>query len=187
MLYLKLYFVFLKIGLFSISGGLATLPFLQEIVNKYGWITSEELLNMIAISESTPGPIGINAATFVGHNTAGIFGGLLATLGMITPSIIIIIIIAHYFSKFSEDAMVQSAFYGIRPAVTGLIGAAGFQVARITLFNLDKYTNTKKVMDIFQLKGIVLFGLVLYLVNKFNKHPIIYLLGAALVGIAFKY
>lgn len=187
MIYMKLYLVFLKIGLFSIGGGLATLPFLQEIVHKYGWITSEELLNMIAISESTPGPIGINAATFVGHNTAGIPGGILATLGLITPSIIIIIIIAHYFSKFSEEPLVQSAFYGIRPAVTGLIGAAGFEVAKITLFNLGKYADTNKLMDIFQLKGIVLFGIILYLINKFNKHPIIYLLGAAIVGIAFKY
>src|SRR5690625_626628 len=127
MIFIKLYLVFFKIGLFGIGGGLATLPFLQEIVHKYGWITSEELLNMIAISESTPGPIGINAATFVGHNTVGTFGGLIATLGLITPSIIIIIIIAHYFAKFSEEPIVEAAFQGIRPAVTGLIGAAGFE------------------------------------------------------------
>ncbi len=187
MLYLKLYLVFLKIGLFAVGGGLATLPFLQEIVSKYGWISSEELLNMIAISESTPGPIGINAATFVGHNTAGIFGGVLATLGLITPSIIIIIIIAHYFARFSEEPLVQSAFSGIRPAVAGLIGAAGFEVAKIALFNLEKYGITKNIRDIFQLKGIILFGLTLYLINKYNKHPIIYLLAAAIIGIAFKY
>lgn len=187
MLYLKLYLVFFKIGLFAVGGGLATLPFLQEIVSKYGWISSEELLNMIAISESTPGPIGINAATFVGHNTAGIFGGVLATLGLVTPSIIIIIIIAHYFARFSEEPLVQSAFSGIRPAVAGLIGAAGFEVAKIALFNLEKYGITKNIRDIFQLKGIILFGLTLYLINKYNKHPIIYLLGAALIGIAFKY
>lgn len=187
MLYLKLYLVFFKIGLFAVGGGLATLPFLQEIVNKYGWITSQELLNMIAISESSPGPIGINAATFVGYNTAGIFGGVLATLGLITPSIIIIIIIAHYFGKFSEEPLVQSAFYGIRPAVTGLIGAAGFQVAKICLFNINKYMASKNIRDIFDLKGLVLFGIILYLINKYNKHPVIYLLAAAIIGIAFKY
>ena len=89
MIYLTLYLEFFKIGLFSVGGGLATLPFLQELVYKYGWITSEELLNMIAISESTPGPIGINTATFVGNTTAGVLGGVVATLGIITPSIII--------------------------------------------------------------------------------------------------
>src|SRR5699024_10389175 len=187
MIYLKLYFEFFKIGLFSIGGGLATLPFLQDIVYKYGWITSEELLNMIAISESTPGPIGINTATFTGYNTAGILGGVLSTLGTITPSIIIIIIIAHYFEKFGDEPLVQSAFYGIRPAVTGLIGAAGFEVARIALFNRDIYEKTKKLLDLFDFKGIILFVVMLYLIKKFDKHPILYIIGAAIIGIVFKY
>jgi len=187
MIFIKLYLVFFKIGLFAIGGGLATLPFLQEIVHKYGWITSEELLNMIAISESTPGPIGINAATFVGHNTAGTFGGLIATLGLITPSIIIIIIIAHYFAKFSEEPIVESAFQGIRPAVTGLIGAAGFEVGRIALFNVDIFNRTKRLLDIFDFKGLILFVIMLYLINKFKKHPIIYIVAAAIIGIIFKF
>ncbi len=187
MMYLKLYLVFFKIGLFSIGGGLATLPFLQEIVRKYGWITSEELLNMIAISESTPGPIGINTATFVGNTTQGLFGGIIATLGIITPSIIIIIIIAHYFSKFSEEHLVQSAFYGIRPAVTGLIGAAGFEVAKIAFFNMGKFNIGGKIGEIFNFKGLILFGIMIFLINKHKKHPIIYLLIGAAVGIIFKF
>ena len=97
MIYFKLFLVFFRIGLFAVGGGLATLPFLQEIVHKYGWITTEELMDMIAISESTPGPIGINTATFVGNKTAGLLGGTVATLGIVTPSIVIIVIIAHYF------------------------------------------------------------------------------------------
>jgi len=187
MIYLKLFTVYFRIGLFSIGGGLATLPFLQEIVHKYGWITTEELLNMIAISESTPGPIGINTATFVGYNTAGVLGGLIATLGLVAPSIIIIAIIAHYFSRFSEEHLVKSAFYGIRPAVAGLIGAAGFEVARVALLNEEAFTLTKRLGDLFDLKGVLLFILMFYLIRKFNKHPISYIVLAAFIGIVFSF
>lgn len=187
MIYLELFFTFFKIGLFSVGGGLATLPFLQELASKHAWISLEELINMIAISESTPGPIGVNVATFVGHTRAGLLGGLIATLGLITPSIIIILFIAHYFSKFSEKDIVQSAFYGIRPAVAGLIGAAGFEVAKLTLFNLDGYLVHKNLLEFFNLKEILLFFIMLYLINKYNKHPIVYIIGAAVIGIVFKF
>lgn len=187
MIYLKLFIEFFKIGLFSVGGGLATLPFLQQLIYKYGWVTSEELLNMIAISESTPGPIGINMATFLGYKTAGVFGGILATVGIVTPSLIIIIIIAHYFTKFSEKHIVKSSFYGIRPAVAGLIGAAGFEVAKVSIFNLNRYMESKKFLQLFDLKGILLFGLILFLINKYKKHPIIYIILATVVGVIFKY
>lgn len=187
MIYIKLFLVFFKIGLFSIGGGLATIPFLQEIVHKYGWITSQDLLDMIAISESTPGPIGINTATFVGNSTAGIFGGIVATLGIVTPSVIIIMIIAHYFGKVNEKPIVQAGFYGLRPAVIGLIGAAGFEVAKVSLFNIDKFLETRVLASLFNVKAIVLFGVILFLMNRYKKHPIIYLIGAAIVGIIFKY
>lgn len=187
MIYKKMYMVFFKIGLFAVGGGLATLPFLKEIVDKYGWITSQELVDMIAISESTPGPIGINMATYVGHKTAGVFGGVVATLGLITPSIIIIVLIAHYYMKFSDEPMVKAGFYGLRPAVTGLIGAAGFEVAKISLFNINRYLATHKVLDIFNFREILLFVAVFYLLNKYKKHPIIYLIAAAIIGIVFKF
>lgn len=187
MIYIKLFLVFFKIGLFSIGGGLATIPFLQEIVHKYGWITSQDLLDMIAISESTPGPIGINTATFVGNSMAGIFGCIVATLGIVTPSVIIIMIIAHYFGKVNEKPIVQAGFYGLRPAVIGLIGAAGFEVAKVSLFNIDKFLETRVLASLFNVKAIVLFGVILFLMNRYKKHPIIYLIGAAIVGIIFKY
>ena len=187
MIYLKLYLEFFKIGLFSVGGGLATLPFLQQLIHKYGWVTSEELLNMIAISESTPGPIGINMATFLGYKTAGVFGGILATVGIVTPSLIIIIIIAHYFTRFSEKHIVKSTFYGIRPAVAGLIGAAGFEVAKISLFDFKGYIESKNILQLFDLKGIILFLSMLFLINKYKKHPIIYIILAAFIGIIFKY
>jgi len=186
MIYLKLFFEFFKIGLFAIGGGLATLPFLRELVYKYGWYTSQELIDMIAISESTPGPIGINMATYAGYKTGGFFGGIVATLGIVTPSIIVIVLIAYYFMKYSEEPIVKSAFYGLRPAVVGLIGAAGFEVAKITLFNLDDFMNTHNILGLINFKGVILFLLILYLLNKYKKHPLVYIAGAAVVGIVFK-
>ncbi|MBU5676450.1 chromate transporter [Alkaliphilus sp. MSJ-5] len=187
MIYLKLFLEFFKIGLFAVGGGLATLPFLQQLIDKYGWITHEQLLDMIAISESTPGPIGVNTATFVGNTTAGVLGGIVATIGIVTPSVIIILLIAHYFAKFSEKPIVKSSFYGIRPAVTGLIAAVAFEVAKIALFDIEKYKTTNKILSILDLKAIVLFSIMLYLINKYKKHPILYLVGAAFIGIIFKY
>jgi len=187
MMYLKLYMVFFKIGLFAIGGGLATLPFLQEIVEKYGWITPQELVDMVAVSESTPGPIGINMATYAGFKTAKIYGGIIATLGLVTPSLIIIVLIAHYYMKYSEQPVVQAGFYGLRPAVTGLIAVAGFEVAKITLFHVGNYIDTKQISTLFDIKSLILFAIVLYLLNKYQSHPIFYLIGAAIVGIIFKF
>jgi len=186
MIYITLYLEFVKIGLFAVGGGLASLPFIQQLSDKYGWITQEQLLDMIAISESTPGPIGVNIATYVGNITAGIPGGIVATIGIVTPSIIIIIIIAHYFAKFSEKPIVRSAFYGIRPAVAGLIAAVGFQIAKVALFNMEKYINTNNIIDALNISGVLLFTIMLYLINKYKKHPIVYIVAAAFIGIIFK-
>lgn len=187
MIYLELYFMFFKIGLFSIGGGLATLPFLQDLTDKYDWISSKELIDMIAISESTPGAIGINTATFVGNKAAGILGGITTTLGIVTPSIIIIVLIAHYFKKFNEKPLVQGAFLGIRPAVTGLIASVGVQVLSISVFNFERYNLSKYILDLINFKEIILFIVIMYLIHKYKKHPILYIAGAALIGIVFKF
>lgn len=183
---IKLYFEFFKIGLFSVGGGLATLPFLQDLVDKYQWLTADELINMIAISESTPGAIGINTATFVGFEAHGVIGAIFTTLGIVSPSLIIIIFIAHYFKRFHEKKIVKNAFYGIRPAVSGLIASVGFSVLQIAVFNLDKYNNSKNILDLINFKESLLFILVFYLINKYKKHPVIYIFGAAIVGVIFK-
>ena len=115
-IYAKLFWEFFKAGLFAIGGGMATVPFLQEMGDATGWFTSAELADMIAISESTPGPIGVNMATYVGNVTAGIPGGIIATLGLVTPSVIIILIVATVLKKFRDNKYVNSAFYGLRPA-----------------------------------------------------------------------
>ena len=132
MIYLKLFFEFFKVGLFAVGGGLSTFPFLEDLANKTGWFTMSDLLNMIAVSESTPGPIGVNMSTYAGVVTSGILGGLISTLGLITPSVIIILIVAKFLDKFRNNFYVESAFYGLRPAVLGLISAAGFSVFKST-------------------------------------------------------
>lgn len=186
MIYIRLFLEFLKIGTFSVGGGLATLPFLAELVDKYGWITQNDLVDIIAISESTPGPIGINAATYMGFKTAGILGGITATMGLVFPALVVIAFVAHYFMKFNENPHVRNAFYGLRPAVTGMIGAAGFQMALISLVNINTLSGRDFIRDFFNYKEIILFGMVFYLLYKYNKHPIWYLAGAAAVGIIFK-
>lgn len=187
MIYIKLFFIFFKIGLFSIGGGLATLPFLQDLADKYDWITSKELIDMIAISESTPGPIGVNTATFVGYKAAGVFGGLITTLGIVTPSIIIIILIAHYFKKFHEKPLVKGAFLGIRPAVTGLIASVCFEIITLSILNLEKFNLNKNILDVINIKETIFFVIVMYLIYKYKKNPILYLAGAAVVGVVFKF
>lgn len=187
MIYLKLFFTFFKIGLFSIGGGLATLPFLQDLANNEAWLTSKELIDMIAISESTPGPIGINTATFVGYKAAGLLGGIITTLGIITPSIIIIILIAHYFKRFNEKPLVQGAFLGIRPAVTGLIASVCFQVIKISILNFDNFKVSGNILNLINFKETLLFIVIFYLIYKYKKHPILYLVGAAFIGIIFKF
>src|SRR6056297_1180388 len=132
-------------------------------------MTAQELLNMIAVSESTPGAIGINTATFIGYNTTGIAGGITATAGLAAPSIIIITIIAHYFEKFNQHPLVESAFSGIRPAVAGLIASAAFELAQGLIFNLDKFNLNNKLIDFFDYKTLVLLLLIFAAIRIFKK------------------
>jgi len=186
MIYLKLYYEFLKIGLFAVGGGLATLPFLYSLGDLTGWFSSIDIANMLAISESTPGPIGINMSTYVGYNVAGYFGGIVATLGLVTPSILIIILISHFLDKFKENKFVNDAFYGIRPASIALIAAAGFSIFINTVLNIELYDVTGLFQDLVNYKNlllcVMLFGLM-----KFTKlHPIFFIAIAAILGIVFK-
>lgn len=186
MIHIQLFFEFFRIGLFALGGGLATIPFLEELIDKYGWITQQDLLDLIAIAESTPGPIGVNAATYVGYNVAGLVGSLTTVLGLVTPSVIIIIVIAHFFTKFKEQRVVQAGFYGIRPVVAGLIGAAGFQVAQIALFNVNLYQNTHVLLDLFNIKAMIVCGMALLMMSKWKKHPIFYIIIGAVAGIVLQ-
>ncbi len=125
MLYLQLFWEFFKTGLFAVGGGLATLPFLQDMAERTGWFTHAQLADMLAVSESTPGPIGVNMATYVGFTTGGIGGALVATIGLVTPSVIVILIVAAFLKAFRDSKWVSAAFYGLRPASTALVAAEG--------------------------------------------------------------
>ena len=136
MLYLQLFWEFFKTGLFAVGGGLATLPFLQDMADRTGWFTHAQLADMLAVSESTPGPIGVNMATYVGFTTGGIGGALVATIGLVTPSVIVILIVAAFLNAFRDSKWVSAAFYGLRPASTGHIAAAGFSVTIFLLASI---------------------------------------------------
>ena len=191
MIYLRLFYEFAKAGLFAIGGGLATLPFLQDISARTGWFTENQLADMIAISECTPGPIGVNMATYVGYTTAGIPGSVIATIGLVTPSVIVILIIARVLQKFRTNKYVDAAFYGLRPCSVGLIAAAGLLVVKIALFTFDRYAETHAILDAVNVKAILLAAVLLVLtrgVKQVKKlHPIFFILGSAIVGIVFKF
>lgn len=187
-LLLKLFYEFFKVGLFSVGGGLATLPFLQEMAQRTGWFTTEQLYDILAVSESTPGPIGVNMATYVGFTTAGVAGSIIATLGLITPSVIIILIVALFLKNFKDNKYVKSAFYGLRPASMGLICTAGLGVLLITLFNIDLFKETGNITDLFSFKAIILAAVLFALSNIFKKiHPAAWIGIAAVVGIVFSF
>lgn len=189
MIYLQLFFEFFKTGLFAVGGGMATLPFLYDMAEKTNWFTSGQLADMIAVSESTPGPIGVNMATYVGFTTAGFWGGLIATLALVTPSVIIIVIISYFLKAFRKNKYVDAAFYGLRPASTGLIAAAGMTVVTITLLQMDLFKNSGSIMDLFNWKSLILAVIIYILSNNIKQtkklHPVFFIVGSAIIGILF--
>ena len=191
MIFLRLFFEFFKTGLFAVGGGMATLPFLYDMSERTGWFTSAQLADMIAVSESTPGPIGVNMATYVGYTTAGIPGSIIATLGLVTPSIIVILIVATVLQAFRKNKYVDAAFYGLRPCSVGLIAAAGFLVVRIALFNLPAYQESGVLTDVFNFKAIALAAVLLVLTRYVKPtkklHPIVFIALSAVVGVVLKF
>ena len=190
MLYLRLFLEFFKTGLFAVGGGMATIPFLYDMADATGWFSSTDLANMIAVGESTPGPIGVNMATYVGFVTGmnngnlltALLGAVTATLGLITPSVIIILIVAAVLNSFRKNQYVNHAFYGLRPASTGLIAAAGISVI---------LSNLVTIGESFSLnwKGLILAVVLWLLTNVFKKtkglHPIVFIGLSAAAGILF--
>ena len=188
MIYLLLFWEFFKIGLFAIGGGLATLPFLYEMGSRTGWFTASQVADMLAVSESTPGPIGINMAVYTGYTSAGIFGSVCALVGIVTPSIIVIIIVASFLRSFRDNKYVNRVFYGIRPASTGLIAAAGLTVAISTLLRLDAWAGVEKFWTVLDFKAIVLAVCVFLGTKKFPKlHPVVFIAACAVIGAVFRF
>ena len=181
LLLLSLFWEFLKIGLFCVGGGMAALPFLYDLGDKTGWYTSTQVLDMLAVSESTPGPIGINMATYVGYTVGGIPGAVLA-------GVILVLILARFLQKYRDNRYINAAFYGLRPASTALIAAAGVSVLGESLFNVSLYRQTGSIADLFSWGPIILAAVLAVLTNiKPTKdiHPVVYIAASAVVGIVF--
>ena len=182
MLLLQLMFEFFKIGLFAVGGGQATIPFLYDIVNRFNWFSAQELADMIAIGESTPGPIGINMATYAGFNAGGVSGGILATLALVFPSIVVIIAISKALDKFRNNVFVENVFAMIRPCVVGLIASSALTVFSLAILNNE----AQNIFEMIKVYEFILFVVILTLTFKWKKHPIVYLAIAMVVGIILK-
>ncbi|MBQ9196908.1 MAG: chromate transporter [Clostridia bacterium] len=185
---LKLIYEFFKTGLFSVGGGLATLPFLYEMSDRYpAWFSHADIADMIAISESTPGAIGINMSTYAGFKTSGILGGVLASFALALPSLIIILIIARFLAKFRQNKLVEGAFYGLRPASIAMISVAGLNVAKVALVRMEALTNGAGLGQFFIWKALILAVLIFVGQKKLKWSPVIFIAISAVVGIVFKF
>lgn len=196
MIYLQLFWEFFKTGLFAIGGGMATLPFLKDMGARTGWFTQGDLMNMLAVSESTPGPVGINMATYVGFATAGVPGAVVATVGEVTPSILVILAVAAMLQRFRGSAAVERTLYGLRPASSGLIAAAGASIALQVFFGIQSASQPGSLLMRFSggsvhPQGLILGAVLLILSRSIKKtknlHPIVWVALSAAVGVIFSF
>ena len=186
MIYLQLFFEFFKVGLFSVGGGMATIPFLQDLGARTGWFSPADLADMIAVSVSTPGPIGVNMSTYVGFTCAGVPGAIIGVLGLVTPSVIVILIVAGFLKKFRDNQVVEGVFSGLRPASTALITAAGWSVALIALFRQVELLTTEGITRTVPYLPAILIAAVVFACMNIpalkKVHPILYIVVAAVIG-----
>ncbi len=178
MILLRLYAEFFRVGLFSVGGGLATIPFLSDLGARTGWFTQARLADMIAVSESTPGPIGVNMATYVGFVTAGPVGCVVATLGLVTPATVLILLLARFLRQYRCNRMVDAVFYGLRPASVALITMAGITVARIALFSPWNWKAGLLAAAVF---------LCLRIRRLERLHPVAFIAISAVIGVVFRF
>jgi chromate transporter len=177
-----LYAEFFKIGLFSIGGGLATLPFLFDLASRYDWLSPEKVGDFLAIAQSSPGAMGVNMAAQSGFAAAGIPGAVIAPLGLVSVPVVVIIIVARMLARFKENRVVEAVFSGLRPAAAGLIGAAGFGVWKLALYN----GNAPAWYQALRPQETLLFIALFALIWKFKQHPIVYIAAAGIAGVVFQ-
>lgn len=176
-IYIDLFFEFFKIGLFAVGGGFATIPYLYNLTYKFQWISVKDVSDMVGVATVLPGPIGVSCATFIGWKAAGLLGGIIGALGLITPSVIVIIIVAKLFMKVEENKYVQNVFYGLRPIVCGLIAACAYTFLKHGV--MENGT--------FHYKPIIIFIVSILCMTFIKKiHPAFYIILGAFVGIVFK-
>lgn len=184
---MHLFLEFFRAGLFAVGGGLATVPFLFDIGARTGWYSAAELTDMIAVSESTPGPVGVNMASYVGFSVAGVPGCIIATLGLIAPCYLCILIVIRMLRQFQGNQKVGGVFYGLRPASTAMIAAAGIGVAELSLFSVSRFQATGRPMDLVQWKALLLAAGLLMCTRLWKKvHPVAWIALSAAVGIVFQ-
>jgi chromate transporter len=183
MIYLQLLWSFIQIGLYSFGGGYAALPFIQqEVVHNRCWLTLTEFTDVITISQMTPGPIAINAASFVGRRVGGLLGSVMATFGNVLPSLFIILILAALFSRYRSLKVMDGILYGLRPAVVALIASAGLSILFLTLFGSESGPQSIKDVSFYALTLFIL-GFIFIRIKKIN--PILVIVGSGLITILF--
>ena len=173
MIYLQLLYVFFFIGLFSFGGGLAMLPLIKEAVIAHNWLSNQEFLDIISISQVTPGPIAINTATFVGNKVGGVFGAIVATAGVSLPSLIVIIIVAEIYNRLKDNEYKNAFFRGVKPVTVALIAYAGYLIGQPTF-------TTSNISD--NIKAIIIFGITFIAMKKININPVAILIGSGILG-----
>ena len=185
----ELFSIFFYVGLFTIGGGLVAITLMQQMIVERGLVSAEAFYNMVAISESTPGPLGINMATYLGYTLYGVPGAIITTFGEALPSIICILIIAKFLSKFNENPIIKNIFVALRPASSGLITVAALNVFILALMHLPEsfsalqYADTWK--NLFDWKNLLFYIVLLIPTMKLNLHPIILILAGAVFGVLF--
>ncbi len=178
---------YFQTGLFAVGGGLATIPFLEDMAKRHpGWFSLEELRNFVAISESTPGPIGINIATYAGHRIAGPLGSIVCVFALVLPAFLITLVVAKTLQKFKSSTLVNNAFYGIRPATTALILWAVISTFTEVLIDIDAVSSFGSFFTAIDLKNLILFAVILAASLIFKKlHPVVFIAAGAAAGVIF--
>ncbi len=185
MILLELFYTFFYIGIVTFGGGYAMLPLMQSVVLKNEWLTHNQLVDFIAVSESTPGPFAVNMATYIGAEQGGVLGSLCATLGVVLPSFMIILIVAKIYEAFNKSRFVKGIMTGLKPAVIGLIASAVLGIAETVFFPEGIVLNNISVKEI--LCSIIIFAIMFYLIIKKKKHPVLIIALSALLGILARY
>lgn len=181
MIYLQIFWSFFKVGLFSIGGGYASMPLIQhQVVDLHEWLTMKEFADVVTMSQMTPGPIALNSATFVGTKVAGFQGAIIATIGCVTPSCIIVLILASMYLKFRHLSVVKGILNGLKAAVTALIASAGYSLVILSFWGEKEVNNTIKNIDVV---AVILFVSAFFVLRKWKLSPIIVLIGAGILGV----
>jgi chromate transporter len=182
-IYLSLYYEFFKIGLFAVGGGLATVPFFYKLSAATAWFSAQDIINMFAIAQITPGPVGVNMAAFAGYTTGGPGGALAAMLGIVSPAVLAIALIANVLNKFADNKYAQNAFKGMAAAVCALISVSVCKIAGAALLDLTAFNAGGRLEDLLQFKAIIFFVILLFAISRFRAHPFLYICMSAVVGL----